>query len=70
MNIENSELETEMSESLLTLEQVCELLGKSPATIKRYARENLLSSVEHEGELRFPETEVKRYLEFSKRLGN
>lgn len=58
-----------MSDNLLTLEQVCELLNKSPATIKRYARENLLSSVKEGEELRFPEAEVKRYLDFAKRLG-
>ncbi|MGI2260703.1 helix-turn-helix domain-containing protein [Shewanella sp. GXUN23E] len=58
-----------MSEKLLSLDEVCEILGKSPTTIKRYARENLLSSVEDGEELKFPEPEVMRYLEFSKRLG-
>lgn len=58
-----------MSDKLLTLEEVCQMLDKSPTTIKRYARENLLSSVKEGENLQFPEDEVKRYLEFSKRLG-
>lgn len=58
-----------MSEQLLTLDEVCKMLDKTPTTIKRYARENLLSSVQENGELKFPEAEVKRYLAFSKRLG-
>lgn len=58
-----------MSDKLLTLEEVCKILDKSPATIKRYARENLLSSHQDGEELTFPEGEVMRYLDFSKRLG-
>ncbi|ABM23691.1 MULTISPECIES: helix-turn-helix domain-containing protein [Shewanella] len=58
-----------MSEQLLTLDEVCKMLDKTPTTIKRYARENLLSSVQENGELKFPEAEVKRYLAFSQRLG-
>lgn len=58
-----------MSDNLLTVDEVCKLLDKSPATIKLYARENLLSSVKDGEELRFPEEEVKRYLAFSQRLG-
>jgi len=48
---------------------VCKMLDKTPATIKRFARENLLSSVQDGDELKFPEAEVKRYLAFSQRLG-
>lgn len=58
-----------MSDKLLTLDEVCKVLDKTPATIKRYARENLLSSKQEGDELLFPEAEVMRYLEFSKRLG-
>ncbi len=58
-----------MSDKLLTLEEVCKILDKSPATIKRYAREHLLSSVTEGNEIRFPEAEVMRYLDFAKRLG-
>ncbi|MBV7314704.1 helix-turn-helix domain-containing protein [Shewanella sp. NIFS-20-20] len=58
-----------MSDKLLTLDEVCKILDKSPTTIKRYARENLLSSVEEGDDIRFPEAEVMRYLDFAKRLG-
>ncbi|ABE54146.1 conserved hypothetical protein [Shewanella denitrificans OS217] len=58
-----------MSDKYLTLEEVCKLLDKSPATIKRYARENLLSSKQEGEVLTFPESEVLRYLSFSKKLG-
>lgn len=58
-----------MNENLLTLDEVCKMLDKAPATIKRFARESLLSSVQEGGELKFNEAEVKRYLSFSQRLG-
>lgn len=58
-----------MNNAMLTLEEVCALLDKTPTTIKRYARENLLSSVKENEQLMFPAEEVHRYLEFSKKLG-
>ncbi|GIU24475.1 helix-turn-helix domain-containing protein [Shewanella colwelliana] len=58
-----------MSDKQLTLEQVCEILNKTPTTIKRYARENLLTNVGEDDNYLFNEAEVMRYLEFSKRLG-
>ena len=58
-----------MSEKQLTLDEVCTLLDKTPATIKRYARENLLSNVAEGDDYLFNEAEVLRYLEFAKRLG-
>ncbi|QYJ86796.1 helix-turn-helix domain-containing protein [Shewanella mesophila] len=58
-----------MSEKQLTLDEVCTLLDKTPATIKRYARENLLSNVAEGDGYLFNEAEVLRYLEFAKRLG-
>lgn len=58
-----------MSDKYLTLEEVCKVLDKNPATIKRYARENLLSSKLEGDVLTFPESEVLRYLSFSKKLG-
>lgn len=58
-----------MSEKLLNLAEVSQILDKSEATIKRYARENLLTNVGEDDEFTFKEDEVNRYLEFSKRLG-
>ncbi|ABM00880.1 helix-turn-helix domain-containing protein [Shewanella amazonensis] len=58
-----------MSDKLLTLDEVAKLLDKSAVTIKRYAREHLLTNVGEGEELMFREEEVMRYLEFSKRLG-
>ncbi|QIR15570.1 helix-turn-helix domain-containing protein [Shewanella aestuarii] len=58
-----------MMDKLLTLDEVCKILDKSPTTIKRYARENLLTSEQNGDELSFSEAEVMRYLDFSKRLG-
>ncbi|MGI2171187.1 helix-turn-helix domain-containing protein [Shewanella sp. MF05960] len=53
----------------LTLDEVCEILDKSPTTIRRYARENLLLSEQNGQELSFNKVEVMRYLTFSDRLG-
>lgn len=58
-----------MSDKMLTLDEVAKILDKNPITIKRYARENLLSSEGEGDEMKFKEDEVMRYLEFSKRLG-
>jgi len=58
-----------MSDDILDLNEVSEILSKSPATIKRYARENLLTNIGEGDELKFKKDEVMRYLEFSKRLG-
>ncbi|KFZ39064.1 DNA-binding protein [Shewanella mangrovi] len=57
-----------MNNCMLTLDEVCALLDKTPSTIKRYARENLLSSVKENEQLMFPAEEVHRYLAFSKKL--
>ncbi|AZG33637.1 MAG: helix-turn-helix domain-containing protein [Shewanella psychromarinicola] len=51
----------------LTLNEVCEILDKSPTTIKRYARENLLFTEQHGNVLSFNKAEVMRYLAFSER---
>ncbi|QFU24382.1 helix-turn-helix domain-containing protein [Shewanella eurypsychrophilus] len=58
-----------MSDKLLDLDEVSKILGKPEATIKRYARENLLTNVGEDDEFKFKEDEVNRYLEFAKRLG-
>ncbi|AQS40101.1 hypothetical protein Sps_05023 [Shewanella psychrophila] len=58
-----------MSDKVLGLDEVSKILGKSEATIKRYARENLLTNIGDEDEFKFKEDEVNRYLEFAKRLG-
>ncbi|QLE86851.1 MULTISPECIES: DNA-binding protein [Shewanella] len=58
-----------MAESTLNLEQVAELLGKSPATIKRFARESLLTNIGDEDAPLFNEAEVQRYLAFQNKLG-
>ncbi|WP_372871480.1 helix-turn-helix domain-containing protein [Shewanella sp.] len=58
-----------MSDKKLTLDEVAKILNKTPVTIKRYARENLLSAEGEGDNLLFKEDEVMRYLEFSKRLG-
>jgi len=63
-------MEKNMSDNdYLTLDEVCKILDKSPTTIKRYARENLLSSEQNGEELSFNKDEVMRYLAFSERLG-
>ncbi|MPY23713.1 helix-turn-helix domain-containing protein [Shewanella psychropiezotolerans] len=58
-----------MSDKVLDLDEVSKILGKSEATIKRYARENLLTNIGEDDEFKFKEDEVNRYLEFAKRLG-
>ncbi len=57
-------------DKLLTLPEVCKLLNKPEVTVKRYARESLLPSQKQNGQLVFPETAVKKYMEIEKRLGS
>lgn len=58
-----------MSDKILGLDEVCQLLDKPEATIKRYARESLLTNIGDEEEYKFNKEEVMRYLDFQKRLG-
>ncbi len=58
-----------MSDKLLSLDEVCKMLDKPEVTVKRYARESLLPSVEKDGKLMFPEPSVLQYMEIEKRLG-
>ncbi|QDE30082.1 MULTISPECIES: helix-turn-helix domain-containing protein [Shewanella] len=51
----------------LTFNEVCEILDKSPTTIKRYARENLLFTEQNGEVLSFNKAEVMRYLACSDR---
>ncbi|AZG72168.1 helix-turn-helix domain-containing protein [Shewanella livingstonensis] len=44
----------------LTLNEVCEILDRSPTTIKRYARENLLLTEQNGNVLSFSKAEVMR----------
>ncbi len=57
-----------MSTTLLSLSEVSAILGKPEVTIKRLAREHLLASVMEGKDIKFPEDDVKRFLEISKRL--
>lgn len=57
-----------MSSTLLSLSEVSAILGKPEVTIKRLAREHLLESVMEGKDIKFPEEDVKRFLEISKRL--
>ena len=58
-----------MSDEILALDEVCRLLDKPEATIKRYARESLLTNIGNEEAFMFNKEEVMRYLDFQKRLG-
>ncbi|MFT7186207.1 MAG: hypothetical protein ACI84K_001600 [Pseudohongiellaceae bacterium] len=53
---------------LLSLTDVCKMLSKPEATVKRYARESLLPSVKDGTNLLFPEDAVIKYIEIEKRL--
>lgn len=57
-----------MSANLLSLAEVAAILGKPEVTVKRLAREHLLESVMEGKNIKFPEEDVKRFLEISKRL--
>lgn len=57
-----------MSDKLLTLAEVCQLLDKPEVTVKRYAKESLLPSIQKDGQLMFPEDAVNKYIEIEKRL--
>ena len=56
-------------QKLLEMAEVCKLLNKPEATIKRYARESLLPSIKHGAGLKFPEDAVLKYMEIEKKLG-
>lgn len=53
---------------LLSMAETCELLSVGETTVKRWAKEHLLESVEEEGELKFPEPAVIKYKEINDRL--
>ena len=57
-----------MSDKLLTLQETCEVLEVGEVTVKRWAKEHLLQSIEDNGELKFPEGAVKKYKEINDRL--
>ncbi len=57
-----------MSDKLLTIDEVAKILEVKPVTVKRYARENLLNSVQEGDQLMFRESDVMKYLEITKRL--
>lgn len=58
-----------MSTEILSLEETCRLLDKPESTVKRYARESLLTNLGDEDEFKFHKEEVMRYLDSQKRLG-
>jgi len=53
---------------LLTMAETCELLSVGETTVKRWAKEHLLDSVDENGELKFPEPSVMKYKEINDRL--
>jgi len=57
-----------MSDKMLTMQETCELLAVGETTVKRWAKEHLLESVEENGELKFPEPAVLKYKEIHDRL--
>ena len=57
-----------MTDKVLSLDEVCKMLDKPEVTVKRYARESLLPSIEKDGKLMFPEASVHQYMSIEKRL--
>lgn len=57
-----------MSDKLLTIDEVAKILEVKAVTVKRYARENLLNSIKQGNDLMFPEEDVMKYLEITKKL--
>lgn len=54
-----------MSEGLLTLKDVAEMLGASEFTVKRLAKESLLDSVQENGVFKFRKEDVVKYMEIN-----
>lgn len=52
----------------LTLDQVADILSLKPVTVKRYAREGLLDSLEDNGELRFEPEKVQKFKDIQSKL--
>ncbi len=57
-----------MSESLLSAKDVAEKLGVSEFTVKRYAKENLIASVQEGGKFMFKQEDVDKYMEITNQL--
>lgn len=57
-----------MSDKLLTIDEVAKILDVKVVTVKRYARENLLNSIKEGNNLMFPEEDVMKYREITKKL--
>lgn len=57
-----------MSDKLLTMKEACTMLDVGEVTVKRWVKEHLLQSVEDQGEMKFPESAVKKYKEINDRL--
>ena len=57
-----------MSDKLLSMQETCDLLKVGETTVRRWAKEHLLESVEEGGELKFPEPAVIKYKEINARL--
>ena len=57
-----------MSDSLLSLKDVAEKLGVSEFTVKRYAKENLIASVQEGGQFMFKPEDVEKYIEITNQL--
>jgi predicted site-specific integrase-resolvase len=52
----------------LTVEQVAEILGLKPVTIKRYAREGLLNGTQEKNEWQFLSTDIDKFKEIQAKL--
>jgi excisionase family DNA binding protein len=57
-----------MSDKMLSLAEACQILNVTETTIKRWAKEHLLKSVQNGDALEFPETDVLKYKEINDRL--
>jgi DNA-binding transcriptional MerR regulator len=56
------------TDTTLSIDEVAAILDMKPVTIKRYAREGLLDSEEHKGELRFHPDKVEQFKQIQAKL--
>jgi len=58
-----------MSDTSLSVDQVCKELNMKPVTVKRYAREGLLNGKQVDGDWQFLQSDITKFKEIQAKLG-
>jgi len=58
-----------MSDTNMNVDQVCKELNMKPVTVKRYAREGLLTGKQVNGDWTFLQSDITKFKEIQAKLG-